>query len=186
MPTPERTSLDEIVGAAREILEADGLARLTMQAVAERVGVRAPSLYKRVRNREALIQLVASASVDDLGARLGAVVRTGDPRADLASLARAFRAFAHARPAAYRLIMAWSPEVVVAVDVERLAQASAPMLEVSAQLAGPGNALEAARLVTAWGNGFINMELAGAFKLGGDVEEAFEYGIERLARALAL
>src|SRR5262245_60821158 len=102
MPTPERTSLSEIVGAARDLLEPAGL---TMQAVAERVGVRAPSLYKRVRNREALIQLVAEATVDDLGAQLHAVPRTADPRADLGELARAFRAFARRRPAGYRLIL---------------------------------------------------------------------------------
>jgi AcrR family transcriptional regulator len=182
MPTPERTSLDEIVTAAREILESDGLARLTMQAVAERVGVRAPSLYKRVRNREALIKLVAEATADAMGEQLRAVPRTADPRTDLGNLARAFRAFAHRRPAAYRLIL--GPEAVP-MDVARLAEASAPLLEVAAELAGPEEALNAARLFTAWGNGFIGMELAGAFNLGGDIEAAFEYGIRHLADALS-
>jgi AcrR family transcriptional regulator len=181
MPTPERTSLDAIVAAARDILEAHGLSGLTMQAVAERVGVRAPSLYKRVRNREGLIQLVAEATVDELGALLHAVPRTTDPRAGLGELARAFRAFAHRRPAGYRLIL--GPDVVP-MDVGRLAAASAPVLAVAAELAGPDEALEAARLFTAWANGFIAMELAGAFNLGGDLEAAFEYGIRRLADAL--
>ena len=57
MPTPDRTSLDAIVGAASDLLEQTGLAGVTMQAVALRVGVRAPSLYKRVPSRERLIQL---------------------------------------------------------------------------------------------------------------------------------
>jgi hypothetical protein len=29
------------------------------------------------------------------------------------------------------------------------------------------------------------MELAGAFQLGGDLDEAFDFGIDRLAAALA-
>ena len=64
MPTPERTSTEEIVAAGREILEIAGPSGLTMQAVADRVGVRAPSLYKRVRDRDALHAAVATASID--------------------------------------------------------------------------------------------------------------------------
>ena len=52
------------------------------------------------------------------------------------------------------------------------------------RLAGKDHALEAARTVVAWANGFIAMELAGAFRLGGDVNRAFDYGIDRLATAI--
>src|SRR5687768_8079793 len=98
MPTPDRTSLDEIVQAGRDILESAGIAGLTMQAVADRVGVRAPSLYKRVRNRDDLVRLITEATVRDLGDRLTTIGTGTDPRRDLAELARAIRAFAHARP----------------------------------------------------------------------------------------
>src|SRR3954462_15338599 len=106
MPTPERTSIKEITTAAREILETQGHAGLTMQAVADRVGVRAPSLYKRVRNRDDLIRILTEATVRDLGDRLHAVTVSGDARTDFAELARAFRRFAHARPGGYRLVFA--------------------------------------------------------------------------------
>ena len=59
------------------------------------------------------------------------------------------------------------------------------MLRVARQLVGSAEALEAARLVTAWATGFISMELAGAFRLDGDLETAFEYGVARLTAALA-
>ena len=36
----------------------------------------------------------------------------------------------------------------------------------------------------AWANGFLNMELAGAFRLGGDVDQAFDFGVESLTRAI--
>ncbi|MEV4656153.1 TetR/AcrR family transcriptional regulator [Micromonospora sp. NPDC049301] len=184
MPTPDRTSLADIVEAARDILESEGLPRLTMQAVAERVGVRAPSLYKRVRNRDALIRLVAEAIVRDLGEQLSSVASSGDPGRDLGELARAFRAFAHAHPAGYQLIFANGREET-RPSLDTLTEASAPALRLAADLAGPEHALEAARMVTAWANGFVSMEFAGAFNLGGDLDEAFEFGIIRLTAALA-
>ena len=183
MPTPDRTSLDDIIRAGRDILESEGLARLTMQAVADRVGVRAPSLYKRVRSRDDLVGLIAEATVHALGERLDAVAGSGDARTDLGELARAFRAFAHARPAGYHLIFAPGPHVS-RPNLDSLARASAPVLRVAADLAGPQDAMEAARMITAWANGFVSMELAGAFNLGGDIDRAYEFGIARLADAL--
>jgi len=44
--------------------------------------------------------------------------------------------------------------------------------------------LEAARSTVAWARGFIEMELTGAFRLGGDVEAAYQYGIERITDAV--
>nr|MDT0660701.1 TetR-like C-terminal domain-containing protein [Micromonospora sp. DSM 115978] len=184
MPTPDRTSLDEIIAAGRAILESDGIAKLTMQAVADRVGVRAPSLYKRVRSRDDLVGLIAEATVRDLGDKLAAVGVSADPRRDLAELARTVRAFAHSRPAGYRLIFAPNPDTA-RPSLDSLTHAVAPVLRVAATLAGEAHALEAARTITAWANGFINMELAGAFNLGGDIDRAFEFGITRLGDALA-
>lgn len=194
MPTPERTSLDAIVVAGRDILEAEGLGGLTMQAVADRVGVRAPSLYKRVRNRSDLVRLIAAAAVVDLGERLDAATESsgahegvaGDHGAaitEAARLARTVRAFAHERPAAYGLVFA--PGDDSGLEVETLREASAPLLAVAARLAGPDHALDAARTLTAWITGFVSMELSGAFRLGGDVDQAFEFGVDRIAAALA-
>jgi len=173
MPTRERTSTNEIITAGRELLEDGGPAGLTMQAVASRVGVRAPSLYKRFRDRDALVSAVAAAAVDDLGARLESV-GSGLPR-----LADAYRAFAHEHPEAFRLIFTAS------APVEALDRAAAPVLRAARELVGDDRALDAARLITAWATGFLQMELTGAFRLGGDVDEAFDYGLDALVRGLA-
>jgi AcrR family transcriptional regulator len=182
MPTPERTSIEAITAAAREILETQGHAGLTMQAVADRVGVRAPSLYKRVLNRDDLVRIVAEAAIQDLAEKLHAVPITEDIRLDLAEFAHALRAFAHTCPTAFRLIMGSGP-VTIAPDPELLAHVLAPVFRIATELAGPEHALETARMLTAWATGFITMELAGAFNLGGDLDDAFDYGIAHLASA---
>jgi len=172
MPTPERTTTAEIIAAGRDLLEEAGLAGLTMQSVALRVGVRAPSLYKRVRDRDALIAAVAEATVADLTDRLEASDRS------LEGLARVYRAFAHDRPEGFRLMFgATAPQ-------ESLDRAGLMIVHSAGELAGEAHALDAARLVTAWVTGFIHMELAGAFRLGGDVDVAFDYGLTALRRGL--
>ena len=185
MPAPERTSLDAILQAGLDLLETHGVAGLTMQAVATRVGVRAPSLYKRVQGRDDLLRRIVEVTAAELGARLDAAdTRSADPGQDLVAVARELRAFAHARPAAYRLL--FDPESEASrPDVSVLATPSGPVLRIAAALAGPDDALAAARTLTAWAHGFVTMELAGAFRLGGDVEHAFDYGLAHLADALA-
>ena len=175
MPTPSRTSLEAIVSAAREILENDGLDGLTMQRVGQAVGVRAPSLYKHVHSRTDLIRLV----IEDAGREAGDAIGR-----NLHAVAAAFRAYAHGHPQAYNLLFgpvpeAWRP------DPTAMASANAAVLGIGASLVGSERALEAARLIVAWAHGFVSMELAGAFRLGGDVDDAFEYAVERIADALS-
>lgn len=183
MPTPSRTSTDGIVAAGRAILDTEGLDGLTMQRVAVAVGVRAPSLYKRVRGRGNLVRLIANDIAGELTVVLERAATSGDPRADLRAIAGAFRTWALAHPEAYHLLFDRLPEGE-RVDPEVNARSAAALLRTAAELAGPEHALEAARTVVAWANGFLNMELAGAFRLGGDVDEAFDFGIERLTRAI--
>jgi AcrR family transcriptional regulator len=170
------------VSAARELVERGGVDALTMQAVAERVGVRAPSLYKRVAGRPELLRLVADQVAAELAEALDAAVDGSDPAADLRSLAAAFRAFARRHPTTYPLLFdarrgGPSPE---ARD-----HASEAVRRVVAKLAGPERELAAARMVVAWANGFVGMELAGAFQLGGDVEEAWRFGVDGLVAAIS-
>lgn len=183
MPTPARTSLDEIVATGRSLVETNGLDGLTMQAVASVIGVRAPSLYKHVDSRGELVRLIVASVARELGAKLDASIDGEDPKRDLLNLARTLRKYAHSQPESYRLLFApmpneWRPEPEV------LAEASEAVLKTAAALAGTERGLEGARLVTAWAHGFLMMELAGGFRLGGDIEEAFAYGLERLALAL--
>jgi AcrR family transcriptional regulator len=184
VPTPSRTSVEAIVEAGRAILDERGLDALTMQAVAAAVGVRAPSLYKRVQDRDALVRLIAQAVVTDLGEALDAAADTGTPRSDLRAIAFAFRAWAHAHPGGFALLFAPIPDAW-RLPPDAGSRALDAMFRTVAALAGPDEVLEAARTVVAWSGGFVSMELAGAFKLGDDVDAAYAFGVERLATAIS-
>ena len=184
MPTPPRTSLEEIVRAGRTILDRDGADALTMQAVAVAVGVRAPSLYKRVRDRDALVRLIAADVVADLGTTLSSVVAGNDPLVDLRSIAHAFRSWAHRHPGGFQLLFSRLPDAW-RLDPEAGGSALDALFSTVARLAGPGAVLDASRTVVAWAAGFVGMELAGAFRLGGDVDSAYAYGVDRLGIAIA-
>ena len=181
MPTPEKTSREAIVTAGRELIERDGVEGLTMQSVAERVGVRAPSLYKRVRDRQELLALVVAASVEDLTARLVAQDHE-DPRRRLIAIAGALRSFAHEWPVGYTLVFgahgAPRPEPAAARANVR------PLLDAVSAVTAPDHALDGARLLTAWATGFLTMELGDRLRMGGDIDAAWNWGLERIVAAL--
>jgi AcrR family transcriptional regulator len=182
MPTPARTDLAAIVAAGRAILEADGADGLTMQAVATRVGVRAPSLYKHVRDRRALLVLVIGAALDDLAGRLEATATIADPRERLVRQADEVRRFAHDQPVGFTLV--FTAHGAPRPDDAATLRSTQPLLGAVREIVGEAHALDAARLLTAWIVGFLGMELGGAFRLGGDVDGAWAWGLTRIVAAL--
>ncbi len=182
-PARARTSTEAVVAAARGLLEAGGLDAVTMQAVAERVGVRAPSLYKRFDGRQALIRAVADDVTQELRAALAPAIAEEDPARAVRFVAERFRAFARTSPAAYRLLFT-NDAASVDQPGPITADSAAGLLGLTERLVGREEALEAARLITAFAHGFVSMEIAGAFRLGGNVDDAFNYSVEAIIAGL--
>ncbi len=181
MPAHAQTSTAAIVAAGRQLLEERGTDALTMRDVADAVGVRAPSLYKRVRGRSDLFRLILEDVADELTSALDGAASSGDPAANIRAMAAVYRAFAHSNPVAYTLMFA--PQAVPGATA-RSVRSSATLLRVVEELAGRQHALPAARTIVAWAHGFITMELAGAFRLGGDVDQAWDFGLDRILAAV--
>jgi AcrR family transcriptional regulator len=173
-PAHARTSDAALVAAARELLQRHGASGVTMSAVGAAVGVRGPSLYKRFADRDALLRAVETEALADLTGQLLAA-SDGPPRLTLERMALAYRRFAHAAPAVYALLFA--PGAWDDARVAARAAAAAPLLTVVQRVVGPEAALPAARMLTAFLHGWVSMELAGAFRLGGDLEAAFAYAL---------
>ena len=185
MPTPPKTSNAGIVQAARDLIAERGLDALTVQSVAERVGVRGPSLYKHFADRAALLRAVERSVVADLEVVMKAAAESSrDPNDDPATLramADAYRQFAKSSPSAYSLIFALHAGDEATETARR--NALAPALErLQSWLRDPGTAFLRARALTAYLHGFVSMEAAGAFRFGGSIDEAFHAGLDILLR----
>ena len=184
-PARARTSLPAIIAAARGLLEEGGLDAVSMVAVARRVGIRPPSLYKHVRDRGDLLAAVATAVALDLGDVMAtAAERAGpDPSERLRSLATAYRSFALATPRSAALLFAGATPGSEPTPAAQ-AEAARPVLETVRAIVGEERSLPAARVVTAFAYGFASMEAAGAFRFGGDVAEAYRLGVDVLLAGL--
>lgn len=184
-PAPARTSRAAILAASRTLLEDGGLDAVSMAAVAGRVGIRPPSLYKHFADRSDLLAAVATAVARDLGRTLVAAAGLAgpEPRACVHALATAYRTFALSAPRATALLFS-SVAPGAEPSAEAQAEAARPVLEVATALVGPTAALAAARALTAFTHGFTSMESAGAFRFGGDVDEAYGLGIDALVGGL--
>ena len=176
-PAPATERLEQIVDTARDLLEREGPEGLTMRRLAERLGIRAPSLYKHVADKDELEALLIARALREQGTETHAAVdglpRRGSRRVALTELARAYRAWALAHPHLYRLATEGP------LPRERLPEGlEAWAAETVVRLAGTE---QKARAVWAFAHGMTILELDGRFPPGADLEAAWRSGVEALA-----
>ncbi|MFE7114420.1 TetR/AcrR family transcriptional regulator [Streptomyces sp. NPDC057654] len=92
--------------AARELLEEDGSAGLSLRAVARRAGVSATAPYRHYADRDALVSAVAAEGYRELAAHLAAAHPAPTTPDDLAAVAVAYVRFALDHPALFRVMFA--------------------------------------------------------------------------------
>ncbi|MFJ6426137.1 TetR/AcrR family transcriptional regulator [Streptomyces hydrogenans] len=92
--------------AARELLEEDGSAGLSLRAVARRAGVSATAPYRHYADREALVSAVAAEGYRELAEHLSAASPAPSTPDDLAAVAVAYVRFALEHPALFRAMFA--------------------------------------------------------------------------------
>ncbi|HEY4020123.1 MAG TPA: TetR/AcrR family transcriptional regulator [Pseudonocardiaceae bacterium] len=90
--------------AARELLEEDGSAALSLRAVARRAGVSPTAPYRHFADREALVSSVAAEGYRELAEKLAAAHPAPSTHDDLAAVAVAYVRFAMEHPAVFRVM----------------------------------------------------------------------------------
>jgi len=164
---------DAVVTAAAALADSHGLESLTLSRLAERLGVRPPSLYAHVAGLEDVRGRLAARGARELAGRLQAAA-AGRARGDaLAAVAEAYAAYAREHPGTYAAL-----QRAPAADDEQGAAAAAQLLEVvTAVLRGYGleddDAVHAVRILRAALHGFVSLEAAGGFEMPVDLDETF-------------
>jgi AcrR family transcriptional regulator len=166
-------SPDAVVEAAIDVLDVRGLDGLTLAAVAERVGVAAPSLYKHVDSLAELRTRVAARLIAELAERLATAVmgRSGDDA--VAALMHSYRGYVLEHPRRYAAV---PPDPL---HDPNLNAAGARLLDVViAVLRGYGlektEAIHAIRCLRAAVHGFVSIETSGGFGMSESVDDSYD------------
>lgn len=170
-----------VIERAAALLDAPDAGPLSFAALADDLGVRAPSLYKHVDGLAGLERGVMLRAKTELGHTL-ARATVGRSRGDaIRAMGHAYRDWALAHPGQYPLTIT----APVAGDTED-ERASASVLEVvTGVLVGYGlegdDAIDAIRFLRASLHGFLSLETSHAFGLPVDIERTFARTIDTVA-----
>lgn len=174
-----------MVSEAADLADEVGYGRLTLAALADRLGVRQPSLYKHIDSLDGLHRGIAVEARRELGTVLArATVGKAGPDA-VRAMAAAYRRWVLDHPGRYAATVR-APEED---DAEDLAASEEVVAVVLAVLAGFGlsgdAAIDAARSLRASLHGFVSLETAGGFGLPRDVARSFAFMVDTFIAGLS-
>jgi AcrR family transcriptional regulator len=178
-------STDKVVAEAAAVADELGYETFTLAVIAERLGVRLPSLYKHVASLDALRKEVAALATRELADALTAAAVGRAGREALRAVADAYREYGRAHPGRYAAtVRAPGP-----ADAAHQAAADAVLRVVYAVMAGyqitGEDAIDATRALRAGLHGFLTLEAAGGFGMPRDIDRSYERFVASFDTALS-
>ncbi len=178
---------DTVVETAAAILNEEGVAALTLNRLAQELGVKTPSLYNHIDGLPGLYRELAIWNAQALGERFtqAAIGKAGATA--LIAIARAYRAYIKEAPGVY-LASLRSSGTQQPVDAE-LSAAEEVSLRVTVAVVESfglkGNeAVHTVRGLRSLVHGFATLEIAGGFGLPLDLDESFDRLLQMFVKAL--
>jgi AcrR family transcriptional regulator len=174
-----------VIDEGEKMADEVGLTQLTLAALATRLGVRQPSLYKHIDGMAGLQRGIAVRAKNELAEILSRAA-VGRSRGDaVMSIAKAYRTWAVEHPGRYGA----AQRAPVPGDVDDEAASRAVVEIVSDVMAGfelhEDEAIDAIRAIRAALHGFVTLETGGAFGLPVDINRSFDRLVGGLVTALS-
>ncbi|BBX50519.1 MULTISPECIES: TetR/AcrR family transcriptional regulator [Mycolicibacterium] len=183
-PRSARLSRDSIVNAALTFLDREGWDALTINALANQLGTKGPSLYNHVHSLDDLRRTVRMRVVGDIIDMLTTVGRGRTPDDAVTVMASAYRSYAHHHPGRYS---AFTRMPLGGDDPEFTEATHAAAAPVIAVLSAYGLDNEAAfyAALEFWSamHGFVLLEMTGVMN-GIDTDVVFTDMVMRLAAGM--
>ncbi|MEV6814663.1 WHG domain-containing protein [Micromonospora sp. NPDC051296] len=172
-----------VVREAARLADEVGYDKLTLAALANRLGVALPSLYKHVKGADALAQKLSALVTAEIADEMttAAAGRSGEDA--LRAVADAYRSYARRHPGRFPA----AQRVPDPADPAHVAAGARAVGVVYAILSGYGiggdAAVDGVRMFRAAVHGFASLEVAGDFGLPREVDRSFERMIAALGVA---
>ncbi len=107
---------DVLIRACAELIAEEGMAALSLRKVADRIGIKAPSIYVHFANKEALLAEASRLASAALGDCLRKGCSGDDARDRLLSTAMGYLRFADAQPSLFALFFMELPSALRSLD----------------------------------------------------------------------
>lgn len=174
-----------VIDEAEQMADEAGLSRLTLAALAGRLGVRQPSLYKHVDGMDSLQRSIAVRAKNELAGTLGRAA-VGRSRGDaITSMSHAYRAWALQHPGRYAAAQrASAPGDTESEAADRAVVETAADVLAGYDLNGD-DGIDAIRALRSALHGFVTLETSGGFGLPADIDRSFDRLVQGLTTALA-
>jgi AcrR family transcriptional regulator len=178
-------SSQDVVVAAAELADEAGYQELTMGLVAQRLGIRTPSLYKHVEDLADLRRRVATLAVTEAGEAIRDALQGRSGLEALTALLTTIRAYVIAHPGRYA---ATTGQPLSGRDDPLVAATSRFLGSIAAVLRGYGigddEMNHAIRTVRCTIHGYATLQAADGFQWSDDADETFDWMVRFIDRGL--
>jgi AcrR family transcriptional regulator len=174
-----------VTAAAADLADEISPAPLNMSIVADRLGVKAPSLYKHVDGLADLTLRIAVLGATELGEALRDAMQGRAGGDALAAAAQAVRTYVKEHPGRYAATIGATPtgpDDPLAIAMERTLGSFAAVLR--GYHLDPAQEIHAIRMLRSILHGFATLEASNGFQMNTDVDDSFTWMVDFIDRGL--
>ncbi|WP_327422402.1 TetR/AcrR family transcriptional regulator [Streptomyces sp. NBC_01230] len=174
-----------VTEAGATLVDEIGFAQLSMGLVAERLGVKTPSLYKHVTSQADLAHRIAILAATELGDAIRDATQGRAGGDALAAAAQAMRTYVREHPGRYAALNSARPD---GPDDPFIPASNRALSSLSVVLRGyhldPAQEVHALRMLRSMLHGFSTLEVAGGFQYDTDADDSFTWMITFIDQGL--